>query len=86
MNPFKRIASAFRKIYDKAFGLVKDPARSFRDRVFILLTIVTDLVIILALVGDILNHKSIVEIIAIVWAFQGKSKDLPIIKGIGFLK
>ena len=53
MNPFKRIASAFRKIYDKAFGLVKDPARSFRDRVFILLTIVTDLVIILALVGDI---------------------------------
>lgn len=65
MNPFKRIASAFRKIYDKAFGLVKDPARSFRDRVFILLTIVTDLVIILALAGDILNHESIVEIIAI---------------------
>ena len=28
----------------------------------------------------------IVEIIAIVWAFQGKSKDLPIIKGFKFLQ
>ncbi len=28
----------------------------------------------------------VVEIIAIVWAFQGKSKDLPMIKGIKFLQ
>lgn len=28
----------------------------------------------------------VVDIIAIVWALQGKAKDLPIISGIGFLK
>ena len=28
----------------------------------------------------------VVEIMAIVWAFQGKSKDLPILKGIRFLQ
>lgn len=28
----------------------------------------------------------VVEIIAIVWAFQGKSKDLPVIKGVKFLQ
>jgi uncharacterized membrane protein len=28
----------------------------------------------------------VIEIIAIVWVFQGKAKDLPIIGGIGFLK
>ena len=29
---------------------------------------------------------SVVKIIAIVWVFQGKAKDLPIISSIGFLK
>ncbi|MCR5267725.1 MAG: DegV family EDD domain-containing protein [Lachnospiraceae bacterium] len=65
MNPFKRVASAVKNLYNKAFGLIKDPARSFRERVFILLTIVTDFVIVLALIGDIIYKESIVEIIAI---------------------
>jgi uncharacterized membrane protein len=28
----------------------------------------------------------VINIIAIVWALQGKAKELPIISGIGFLK
>ena len=36
--------------------------------------------------GVLLTILTVVSIIAIVWAFQGKSKDLPMIKGIKFLQ
>ena len=54
------------KITKKMTELLKDPSRSFRERVFILLTLVTDLFIVLALIGDILLGENIVEIIALV--------------------
>ena len=42
-----------------------DSTRSFKERVFILLTLVTDFVAVLALVGDIALGENIVEIIAL---------------------
>ena len=42
------------KIAQNIKALLKDPSRSFKERVFILLTMVTELFIILALIGDII--------------------------------
>ncbi len=47
-------------------GILKDPSRSFKERVFILLTLVTDLFILLALIGDIILGENTVEIIVLV--------------------
>ena len=52
-------------IVQKVKDLLKDPSRSFRERVFILLTLVTDLFIALALIGDIILGENIVEITAL---------------------
>lgn len=52
-------------IVQKVKELLKDPSRSFRERVFILLTLVTDLFIALALIGDIILGENIVEITAL---------------------
>ncbi|WP_051200295.1 DegV family protein [Butyrivibrio sp. FCS006] len=54
------------KIAQKIKDLLKDPSRSFKERVFILLTLVTDLFILLALIGDIILGENIVEIIALI--------------------
>ena len=54
------------KIVQKVKDLLKDPSRSFKERVFILLTMVTDLFIFLALIGDIILGENIIEIIALV--------------------
>ena len=43
--------------------MLRDPSRSFKERVFILLTLVTDLGVILALIGDIIIGENIVEIV-----------------------
>jgi DegV family protein with EDD domain len=47
--------------------MLKDPSRSFRERVFILLTLVTDLVALFALAGDIYIGENMVEITALVF-------------------
>ncbi len=44
---------------------LKDPSRSFRERVFILLTLITVFFIFLALIGDIVFGENIVEIVAL---------------------
>ena len=54
------------KIIQKVKNLLKDPSRSFKERVFILLTMVTDFFIFLALLGDIMLGENMVEIIALV--------------------
>ena len=54
------------KIIQKVKNLLKDPSRSFKERVFILLTMVTDFFIFLALLGDIILGENMVEIIALV--------------------
>ncbi len=54
------------KIAQKIKDLLKDPSRSFKERVFILLTLVTDLFILLALIGDIILGENIVEIVALI--------------------
>ena len=54
------------KLAQKIKDLLKDPSRSFKERVFILLTMVTDLFILLALIGDIILGENIVEIIALI--------------------
>lgn len=54
------------KIIQKVKNLLKDPSRSFKERVFILLTLVTDFFIFLALLGDIILGENMVEIIALV--------------------
>ena len=53
------------KLVQRIIELLKDPSRSFKDRVFILLTMVTDLFVLLALIGDIILGENIVEIIAL---------------------
>ena len=57
-----------RRIIEKAQEMLKDPSRSFRDRVFVLLTLITVFVASLALIGDILLGENIVEIITIIAA------------------
>ena len=54
------------KMIRKVKDLLKDPSRSFKERVFIMLTMVTDLFIFLALIGDILLGENTVEITALV--------------------
>ena len=75
--------------------LVKDsPYIKFHVKQALRLSIASVLCVVIMIVpilgwivgGIMLFILTIVEIIAIVWAFQGKSKDLPIIEGIGFLK
>ncbi len=53
------------KFIEKIIKSLKDPARSFKERVFILLTFVTIGVAIIALLGDIITGENIVEIIAL---------------------
>ncbi|MBO6197108.1 MAG: DegV family EDD domain-containing protein [Butyrivibrio sp.] len=52
-------------VVQRVIQLLKDPSRDFKERVFILLTMVTDLFLILALLGDIVFGENIVEIISI---------------------
>ena len=53
-------------IFEKFKEMLKDPARSFRDRVFVMLTVITDFVVMLALIGDIILGENIVEIVSII--------------------
>ncbi|WP_049945056.1 DegV family protein [Butyrivibrio sp. AC2005] len=54
-----------RKAFRKIIAMIKDPSRSFRERVFILLTLVSYFVLILALIGDITFGENIVEVVAL---------------------
>ena len=55
-----------RSFLTKIIAMIKDPSRSFRERIFILLTLVTSLVATLALLGDIAYGENIVEIITLI--------------------
>ncbi|WP_051656570.1 DegV family protein [Butyrivibrio sp. AE3004] len=50
---------------NRLIHMIKDPKRSFRERVFLLLTSVTDFFIILGLIGDIFFDENIVETITV---------------------
>ncbi len=54
-------------IINNIIDRLKDPSRSFKERVFILLTLVTCFFGVLALIGDIVFGENIVEIIALVF-------------------
>lgn len=76
-------------IYLKDSAFVKFHIRnSIRLDIAVILTLLLCIIpflgwIAAAICGLVL---SVVKIIAIVWVFQGKAKDLPIISAIGFLK
>ena len=42
---------------------IKDPSRDFKERVFIVLNLIIDFLVLCALIGDIVFHESIVEIV-----------------------
>ncbi len=44
---------------------IKDPSREFKERVFIVLNLIIDSLIVFALIGDIVFHENIVEIIVL---------------------
>ncbi len=54
------------KFFDRIRKSLRDPTRSFKDRVFILLTLVTCIVAVIALAEDIYIGENIVEIIALI--------------------
>ncbi|RKM61125.1 DegV family EDD domain-containing protein [Butyrivibrio sp. CB08] len=53
------------KLFKSTIERLKDPSRSFRERVFILLTLITVFFVALALIGDIICGENIVEIIVL---------------------
>ena len=53
------------RLFKSMVERLKDPSRSFRERVFILLTLITVFFIALALIGDIIFGENIVEIVAL---------------------
>lgn len=55
-----------KKLFESVLNSLKDPSRSFRERIFIVLTMVTEVVAILALVGDIVFGENIGEIIYLI--------------------
>ena len=50
----------------KAKELLRDPSRSFKERVFIMLTMLTVILALLALIGDIYFGENIVEIVTLI--------------------
>nr|WP_297708365.1 DegV family protein [uncultured Butyrivibrio sp.] len=50
----------------KTIERLKDPSKSFKERVFIVLTLVTDIVIFIALIFDIALGENIIEIITLI--------------------
>ncbi len=54
------------RLFKKAIDFLRDPSRSFRARVFILLTLASDLVALIALVFDIVLGENSVEIVALI--------------------
>ncbi|WP_051201033.1 DegV family protein [Butyrivibrio sp. XPD2002] len=57
-----------RRLLRKIIAMIKDPSRDFRERIFILLTLVISPVIILALAGDIYFGENIIEIGALIFS------------------
>ncbi len=55
------------RLYYSIADRLKDPSRSFKERVFIVLTLISDFVALFALIGDIMFGDNIVEIIALVF-------------------
>ncbi len=54
------------KFIKNSVSLIKDPKRNFADRVFVLLTFISSLAVLTALIGDIIFGESIVEIATLV--------------------
>ena len=54
-----------RKLFRNVVSILRDPSINFRERVFILLTMVMEIVLVLAIAGDIYVGENIVEIIAL---------------------
>ncbi len=54
------------KFVERIKNVLRDPSRGFKERVFILLTMITVAVAILAIIGDILVGENMVEIVALI--------------------
>ncbi|MBQ4358194.1 MAG: hypothetical protein II766_02310 [Paludibacteraceae bacterium] len=50
------------RLIKSVIDLIRDPGKSFADRVFVLLTIISDIAVAVALIGDIIFGESLVEI------------------------
>lgn len=86
---FSCIAGIIVGIYVKDSEFVKFHIKnSIRIDITVLLLLVLCIIPFIGWVVAILGLivVSVIDIIAIVWAFQGKAKELPIIGSIGFLK
>lgn len=86
---FSCIAGIIVGIYVKDSEFVKFHIKnSIRIDITVLLLLVICIIPFIGWVVAILGIivVSVINIIAIVWAFQGKAKELPIISSIGFLK
>ncbi len=86
---FSCIAGIIVGIYVKDSEFVKFHIKnSIRIDITVLLLLVLCIIPFIGWVVAILGLivVSVIDIIAIVWAFQGKAKELPIISSIGFLK
>ncbi len=76
-------------IYVKESPYVKFHVKNaIRIQVAALLSLLLGIIPIIGWVAAVIACLilSVIKIIAIVWAFQGKAKDLPVISSIGFLK
>ncbi len=86
---FSCIAGIIVGIYVKDSEFVKFHIKnSIRIDITVLLLLVICIIPFIGWVVAIIGLLvlSVIDIIAIVWAFQGKAKELPIISSIGFLK
>jgi DegV family protein with EDD domain len=54
------------KVFKKIISTINDPNRSFNERLFVLLTIISDIAVSIALIGDIITGESVFEIALLV--------------------
>ena len=53
------------RFFKKIIASINDPGRTFAERLFVLLTIVSDIAVFIALIGDIASGENIYEIIVL---------------------
>ena len=56
----------FINFFKTAYDIIKDPDKDFADRIFLILTFMSEIAVLVALIGDILTGESIYEILILV--------------------
>ena len=54
-----------RKLFNYFVAAVKDPERDFTERMYLILTVVSEIAVFIAFVGDLLTDESMVEILTL---------------------